>query len=450
MSVAKKIVCSLLIPVLATCGARAQGVDEAPLVAPWYLSAGAGMINYEGDNVVDDGFILSGRLGYDYSDFWAFEGVFLLAPQLNTTTYGNTSIDENGNVIFRELSRRDDTEVNASQDDSVWAAGLAVDALYHFTRWERVDPYLAAGLGFMWYQDEVNGEQFDPAVRVGGGVMYHFNDEWAIRADGRTFIAGNNTEASLVLDAGIVWRWAAQVPAAYVAEGSGVDTDGDGLTDWEEVNKYGTDPLNPDTDGDGLKDGPEVHQYTTDPLNPDTDLDGLSDGQEVLTHLTDPKDRDTDDGGVADGHEVIEDGTNPRAGHGSDDLMLIELYIQFDWDKAIIKPQFFVDLDVIMKVLHRNPGSSARIEGHADRNRKSKADHNMDLSKRRAEAVLAHVADKGGIARSRMQAFGYGFSRPKAVNDPRDGNPLNRRVEVYIRGAGQDVLKATGAALPAQ
>jgi hypothetical protein len=58
------------------------------------------------------------------------------------------------------------------------------------------------------------------------------------------------------------------------------DTDGDGLTDEEEL-ELGTDPLNPDTDGDGLSDREEVKVYFTDPLNPDTDGDGYLDGEEV-------------------------------------------------------------------------------------------------------------------------------------------------------------------------
>jgi len=38
-----------------------------------------------------------------------------------------------------------------------------------------------------------------------------------------------------------------------------------------------------------------------------------------------------------------------------------------------------------------------------------------------------------------MEAHGYGFSRPKAPNDPETGNPENRRVEVYIRGYTEEV-----------
>ncbi len=59
-----------------------------------------------------------------------------------------------------------------------------------------------------------------------------------------------------------------------------IDTDGDGLTDEEEV-VLGTDPLEADTDGDGLFDGEETATYQTDPLNPDSDGDTFLDGQEV-------------------------------------------------------------------------------------------------------------------------------------------------------------------------
>ena len=82
------------------------------------------------------------------------------------------------------------------------------------------------------------------------------------------------------------------------------DTDGDGLSDGEEVLQYKTDPLKADTDGDGLKDGEEVQRYKTDPLKIDTDGDGLKDGEEVTKYKTDPTKSDTDEGGVDDGTEV--------------------------------------------------------------------------------------------------------------------------------------------------
>ena len=89
------------------------------------------------------------------------------------------------------------------------------------------------------------------------------------------------------------------------------DTDGDGLSDADEINIHGTDPNNPDTDGDGLNDGDEVNIHGTDPLNPDTDGDGLTDGAEVNVHGTNPLLADTDADGLTDGAEINIHGTNP-------------------------------------------------------------------------------------------------------------------------------------------
>ena len=60
------------------------------------------------------------------------------------------------------------------------------------------------------------------------------------------------------------------------------DPDHDGLTNLQEF-QLGTNPNNPDTDGDGLNDGDEVNKYHTSPLLPDTDGDRIPDGVEVQT-----------------------------------------------------------------------------------------------------------------------------------------------------------------------
>lgn len=80
----------------------------------------------------------------------------------------------------------------------------------------------------------------------------------------------------------------------------GVDDDKDGLNSAEE-RKYGTDPESADTDGDGLSDGDEVYAYRTNPTNPDSDGDGLTDGDEVHTYHTDPLNKDSDGDGLCDG-----------------------------------------------------------------------------------------------------------------------------------------------------
>ncbi|MFA6436184.1 MAG: hypothetical protein WCW30_03560, partial [Candidatus Gracilibacteria bacterium] len=90
------------------------------------------------------------------------------------------------------------------------------------------------------------------------------------------------------------------------------DSDGDGLSDYEEVNVYGSDPYDADTDKGGIFDGEEV-AVGTDPMDrndDDSDGDSLVNADEIDLYDTDPFDPDTDDGGTYDGVEVLQ-GTNP-------------------------------------------------------------------------------------------------------------------------------------------
>lgn len=81
------------------------------------------------------------------------------------------------------------------------------------------------------------------------------------------------------------------------------DFDDDGLNSLEEM-KYGTNVFNKDTDNDGLSDKDEIFTYFTDPLIIDTDGDGLSDYEDVALNFN-PKNPDTDKNGILDGDEKV-------------------------------------------------------------------------------------------------------------------------------------------------
>ena len=98
-----------------------------------------------------------------------------------------------------------------------------------------------------------------------------------------------------------------------------LDSDGDGITDSNETDVYGTNPDNPDTDSDGLSDYVEIFTTGTDPVDADTDNDFLNDGIEVNVNNTDPFDNDTDDDGLTDGLEVLNYFTNPLVADPDDD-----------------------------------------------------------------------------------------------------------------------------------
>jgi len=90
-----------------------------------------------------------------------------------------------------------------------------------------------------------------------------------------------------------------------------VDTEGDGVNDYDELFKYLTNPLLADTDVDGVNDYDEIYKYFTDPNNRDSDFDGLLDSEEIFTYKTSPTFWDTDLGGMSDRDEIL-NGTNPR------------------------------------------------------------------------------------------------------------------------------------------
>ena len=97
------------------------------------------------------------------------------------------------------------------------------------------------------------------------------------------------------------------------------DSDGDGITDSNETDVYGTNPDNPDTDSDGLTDYEEIFTTGTDATDADTDDDLLLDGAEVNVNNTDPFDNDTDDDGLIDGLEVLYYFTNPLVADPDED-----------------------------------------------------------------------------------------------------------------------------------
>lgn len=126
---------------------------------------------------------------------------------------------------------------------------------------------------------------------------------------------------------------------------------------------------------------------------------------------------------------VVEAKPPPRV-EVRDNKIEIHEKIQFDFDKATIKPASFDLMNEIASVIAKNPQiKRLRIEGHASS--EGNAGHNKTLSDERARSVMKYL-DGHGIAAKELVAAGYGSDRPIADNTTEDGREKNRRVEFLI------------------
>jgi outer membrane protein OmpA-like peptidoglycan-associated protein len=107
----------------------------------------------------------------------------------------------------------------------------------------------------------------------------------------------------------------------------------------------------------------------------------------------------------------------------------VALYgILFDFDKADIKPESNAQLEQISALLKADANLKLQVVGHTDN--QGGAAYNLDLSRRRADAVVNALATRYGVIATRLLAQGMGSTAPVASNDSDAGRAKNRRVEL--------------------
>lgn len=242
----KKILVPFLAMFLLTVGysSRADFFEEVPDMPRWYFSPGMGTMIYQGNEPLMgglrteghslEGAMLNLRLGYHYSEWWTLEGGMLLVPFLSENYVGITDfrerIEARGDMHRLKAGYEETDGVIKGRISSArksphfgetWMTTFYGDALFHFSRWERLDPYLAGGIGLVVYGEDVldHGGRYDLMLRAGYGLMYHFNDEWAIRGDWRLLMTTDGIMVNTQADAGVVWTWGARTPPDYFAVG---------------------------------------------------------------------------------------------------------------------------------------------------------------------------------------------------------------------------------------
>jgi len=104
--------------------------------------------------------------------------------------------------------------------------------------------------------------------------------------------------------------------------------------------------------------------------------------------------------------------------------------ILFDYDSANLRSESRSTLTDLSNNFKQYPDEVFDVEGHTDSTGTS--EYNMGLSQRRADSVRSYLS-QGGVPISRINAVGYGETKPKASNTTPEGRQLNRRVEIHIR-----------------
>jgi OmpA-OmpF porin, OOP family len=218
------------------------------------------------------------------------------------------------------------------------------------------------------------------------------------------------------------------------------DSDGDGVYDYEDLcvdtpagphpdpAKKGCPAI--DSDGDGVFDYEDKCPQVPAGVHPETDPTKLGCPKPDRDHDTVPDDVDAcPDKPGAPSPDPKKNGC-PGLVEVRNGVIVIFQPVFFATNKDTILKKSFPVLNAVADALKAEPEiRKIMIEGHTDN--KGKASKNMELSDRRARSVMNYMINKG-IASDRLDAQGYGDSKPVADNKTSKGRAANRRVEFHI------------------
>ena len=112
------------------------------------------------------------------------------------------------------------------------------------------------------------------------------------------------------------------------------------------------------------------------------------------------------------------------------EVVRVQLDVKFDFDKSKVKENSYADIKNLADFMKQYPSTSTTVEGHTDS--VGTDAYNQKLSERRANAVRDVLVNEYGVEGGRVNAVGYGESRPVADNATAEGRAVNRRVEAEV------------------
>jgi OOP family OmpA-OmpF porin len=104
--------------------------------------------------------------------------------------------------------------------------------------------------------------------------------------------------------------------------------------------------------------------------------------------------------------------------------------IFFEFDSAVLRPQFHDELDQVGDYMNKNPNTYVVLAGFTDS--VGSEEYNLGLSRRRAESVAGYLQNNANVAEDRIVVDWFGKLNPIAGNDTAEGRSMNRRVEIGV------------------
>ncbi|NLW03820.1 MAG: OmpA family protein [Pseudomonadaceae bacterium] len=336
------------------------------------LAPSVGYYNFDSDRGVKDEVAYSLGLGYQFSNPWAVEFVYLNANSENKATRADIDVDQ-----FR------------------------VDALYHLTSGSKLTPYLAAGVGIIDFSAGPN----NAIVNAGVGVKYAFNDLVSLRGDFRLIDDVEDSEIDTVTTLGLHFLFGTKAtpvtkpapveaaPLVIVA----VDTDNDGVVDAND--RCPNTPAGVQVDAQGC---------------------ALDDDQDGVPNYLDAC-PDSAAGAKVDAkgcYLVLEA------------IKTVSLDVHFATNSAVVDTKYYPQIEEVAAFLKEYPEALIVIEGHTDN--AGAASYNKSLSEKRAQAIAKVLTQELGVKANRVTAIGYGEEKPLVGNDTAEQRKANRRVVTVI------------------
>ncbi len=373
----------------------------------FYLTTMGGGYFFDTEDRLRNSPVYTLGIGYSFSERWVGEIV---------TGFTNTRDKENEN-------------------ETIEGYPLRLDVLYNFRPERRLVPHLSVGLGGLLLNDPGGETELESVLGYGAGFRYFVSRTLAFRADVRHLLVRENLRFEkghannhFMANAGVTFQiGGGMIPPPQI------DSDGDGVIDAFDrcpgtplgvpVDVFGCPA---DSDGDGV---PDYRDRCPDtPFGVKVDEHGCPvEGEgSSQTALLPP-------GGVPFAPTARPAIPRPQvaAEVAKPSVMVTEeitVLIPFAVGQAEIRSDSDAELKRAVDFVRSRSGRLIVVEGHTDSI--GSADANMELSRRRAEAVRSHLLEKTGLAPDRIEVRAYGQTRPVGDNATQEGRRQNRRVVI--------------------